>query len=151
MPRPKKSNGAVTTAKRGPTGVHAPFFRDVFTSNPKLLKSRSNEQVRSIWLAANPGKQEMPPNVVAAMSAVKSNMRSKARTRRTKDEIASELAVGRTKEESLDTGLEKLEELIDESIQFARTLDKKLRLERVVEALLKARRRVVWKLGEDEE
>jgi hypothetical protein len=48
------------------------YFRRVFKENPKLLVSRSNDELLRRWLADHPGHKTVPPNVQNHLSHVKS-------------------------------------------------------------------------------
>jgi hypothetical protein len=151
MPRPK--------SKTDSSGEQiAPYFRQIFSANRKLLTGRSNKEVLKKWLDDHPGYSEVPENVRASMGNVKSNMRSKLHIRRRKKVAAEEAAgttAGKSKTSPLlsanaaDNDLEKLEIMIDNCLTIARSLDRKGKLNNVVGALRIARNRVVWKLGED--
>jgi len=152
MPRPKAKSSSSTSGK---SESIAGFFTPIFAANRILLKTRSNKKVLAMWLEAHPGYKEVPENVKSRVANVKSKMRSKLRKRQGKKAVA-EVAAGTAKAQSsplvsadaIDTGLEKLEMLIDECLTMARGLERK-GLDNVVGALRIARNRVVWKLGEE--
>ena len=151
MPRTKgKSNNELATLPAGEVGEIAPYFRRVFKANRRFLKMRSNKLVLKMWLRDHPGFDDVPDNVKTGMAIVKSDLRSKMRTRGDNEGAVATAKSTKTSPSQTDTGLEKLEEMIDECMMYAKTLDSKLKLNNVVAALMKARRRVVWKIGEDE-
>ena len=69
MGRPKKviqiETGGETTGG---------YFRRVFKENPKLLVTRSNDELLARWLADHPGHVTVPPNIQKHLSNVKSIM-----------------------------------------------------------------------------
>jgi hypothetical protein len=148
MPRPKKTTNNGVKAEN-----IAPWFRQVFTEQPKLLKIRSNDQVLKMWAAAHPEFKTIPDNVKTGLANVKSVMRSKSRKRGrpSKSDVAAALAAApklsvMETENAAEKGLEKLEIRIDECIADARNLQVK-GLDDIINALRRARREVVWKLG----
>jgi hypothetical protein len=158
MPRPKgKTNSSSNPATQG----IASFFRPIFDANRKLLKTRSNQEVLDMWLEAHPGYKEVPENVKSGLANLKSVMRKQLRIRRTKRAAArdaTQRAAGGVVVQAkvvpllsisaADTGLEKLEMLIDDCLTMAKNLDRK-GLDKIIHALRVARNRVVWKLGEE--
>ena len=64
------------------------YFRKIFQENPKLLKTRSNQELLDRWLADHPGVKEVPKGVKAGLSNVKSVLRSKKRKRKAMKEEA---------------------------------------------------------------
>ena len=123
------------------------YFRKVFEENPKLLNSRSNNELLKRWLIDHPGETEVPKNVKANLSNLKSVLRSKGRKKKAKaaastpgaKKVASPTLHAKSK-------LELLEEQIDDCLTFARHLDRE-GLEDVILHLRKARNSVVWKMG----
>lgn len=137
MPRPKGKNGESIGG----------YFRKLFRENPRLLHSRSNEEVLKRWLADHPGHKEMPANVRNNMSNVKSTMRSKRRGRK-RARVAAAEAAGTIQQPQRPPGrLGVLEEQIDDVLAIARTLDR-TGLETVISLLRRARNEVVWKMGQ---
>jgi uncharacterized protein (UPF0147 family) len=126
------------------------YFRAIFKKNPKLLTSRSNDELLKRWLADHPGETEVPKNVKANVSNLKSVLRSKGRKKAVKAvKVAVAAPVGTTPAPHpapARTQLEKLEEQIDDCLTFARHLDRE-GLEDVILHLRKARNAVVWKMG----
>jgi hypothetical protein len=146
MGRPKK----VTQVETGETT--GGYFRRVFKENPKLLVTRSNDELLARWLIDHPGEKTVPPNVQKHMSNVKSLLRHKGRKK-----------IGRPKKVEQDgavpaastppkpariapKGLEALEEQIDDCLTAAKRLDRE-GLDDVIRLLRNARNAVVWKLG----
>jgi hypothetical protein len=151
MARPKKgaeprqsSNGTAGETVSG-------YFRRIFAENPKLLKTRSNEEILNRWLSDHPGHDEVPTNVKQGLSNVKSILRSKRRRGRRKPQDGQDVnqeAVATAKPaRAISRGLEKLEESIDDCLWQARDLDAE-GLASVVQLLRRARNEVVWKLGQ---
>ena len=125
------------------------YFRKVFEENPKLLKTRSNDEVLQRWLKDHPGETEVPPQVRNSLMNVKSLLRKRGRKRVRLQEEERERATGvkaapRTK---VSSGLEDLEEHIDECLTVAKLLDRE-GLAHVIRLLRQARNEVVWKLGQ---
>ncbi|HEV3117949.1 MAG TPA: hypothetical protein VGY58_12915 [Gemmataceae bacterium] len=154
MPRPRK---ATTQGKerpaQPPTGQEniSGYFRKLFAENPKLLKTRSNQEVLERWLTDHPGKRKVPERVKQSLSNVKSILRKKLRKRGRKA-AATEAASAVESVPQLQVvplGLEALEIQIDDVLTVARTLDRE-GLESVINHLRRARNEVVWKLGQPE-
>src|SRR4051812_20451687 len=57
------------------------YFRAIFTENPKLLDSRSNEEMLNRWLADHPGETQVPGRIKAILSNLKSVLRKKRRNK----------------------------------------------------------------------
>ena len=123
------------------------YFRKVFAENPKLLKSRSNDELLHRWLFDHPGEKEVPARVKQALSNVKSVLRSRRRKRKARK--AAEAAAGAVlvKRPVSKNGLVVLEEQIDECLIAARLLDAE-GLESIIQHLRRARNEVVWKMGQ---
>jgi hypothetical protein len=125
------------------------YFRKIFEENPKLLKSRSNEELLRRWLADHPGEKEVPERVKQGLSNVKSVMRKRGRKRGRRPAATQnhtgEAAATPTRRPA--RGLEQLEEQIDECLTAAKNLDRE-GLEHVIRLLRQARNEVVWKLGQ---
>ena len=161
MPRPKgKPNSSGTGAGVKAEGV-APYFRKIFNTHRKLLRTRSNEQVLKMWEEDHPQYNGIPDNVKTGLANVKSVMRSKLHKRGgrppasaaaspqgTTTAVAKPHTTPLLSTDAADSGLEKLEIMIDECMTFAHELDIK-GLDNVIHALRIARRKVVWKLGGD--
>jgi len=127
------------------------YFRKVFKENPKLLVTRSNEEVLRRWLADHPGEREVPNRIKQNLANVKSVLRKKLRKRgRPKGSVnaarttpaATTAATGVTTK-----SLEALEIRIDDVLGFARDIEAE-ELANVVSLLRRARNEVVWKLGQ---
>jgi hypothetical protein len=158
-PKPKqsgKNNGtAAKQAPPGPTSAAAGesmsgYFRQVFKSKPKLLRTRSNQQVLAQWLADHPGHTEVPENVKQSLANVKSILRHQKRAQGKKTGAPEEPPIGETATPAVKlrtSDLETVEQQIDDCLQAARRLDE-VTLESVIRLLPKARNEVVWKLGE---
>ena len=125
------------------------YFRKVFEGNPKLLKSRSNEELIRRWLSDHPGEKEVPDRVRNILMNVKSVLRKDGRRQGRRDEARRQQADGVTPAPArrLARGLEELEEHIDECLTVAKIIDRQ-GLEHVIRLLRQARNEVVWKLGQ---
>jgi hypothetical protein len=132
----------------------AGYFRTILEANPKLLMGKSNEEILRRWLADHPDHTEVPKNVKASLSNIKSVLRSEkrkgGRPKQTEPALVLESAtveVPAPEAEASDLALEHLEEQIDDCLMLARGMDRK-GLEPVVLFLRKARNAVVWQLGQ---
>jgi hypothetical protein len=125
------------------------YFRKVFAENPKLLQSRSNEELIRRWLSDHPGEKEVPDRVKNILMNVKSILRKTGRKRGRRQEEKRQQAAGVTPAPArrLARGLEELEEHIDECLTVARIIDRE-GLDHVIRLLRQARNEVVWKLGQ---
>jgi hypothetical protein len=125
------------------------YFRKVFEEDPKLLKSRSNEELLQRWLSDHPGEKEVPTRVKNILMNVKSVLRKSGRRRGKRHDDKRQPAAGATPKpaKGLARGLEELEEHIDECLTVARILDRE-GLGHVIRLLRQARNEVVWKLGQ---
>jgi hypothetical protein len=125
------------------------YFRKVFEESPKLLKTRSNDEVLQRWLKDHPGEKEVSAQVRNSLMNVKSLLRKKGRKRVRRQEEEQERATGvkaapRTK---VANALEELEEHIDDCLTVAKLLDRE-GLDHVIRLLRQARNEVVWKIGQ---
>jgi hypothetical protein len=128
------------------------YFRRIFHENPKLLKTRSNDEVLKRWLQDHPGEREVSPSVKNGLQNVKSILRSRSRKRRAARDATAAAAAppgspAPKPRAANRNGLEVLEEQIDECLIAARTLDRE-GLEDVIGLLRRARNLVVWKTGQ---
>src|SRR5262245_47315966 len=125
------------------------YFRKVFEANPKLLKSRSNEELLQRWLSDHPGETEVPTRVKNILMNVKSVLRKSGRKRGKQQAEKRQPAAGVTPTPARGRarGLEELEEQIDECLTMARVIDRE-GLAQVIRLLRQARNEVVWKLGQ---
>ena len=130
------------------------YFRKVFDENPKLLKTRSNQELYDRWLQDHPGETKVPEKVRQNLSNVKSVLRKKSRKRgrRKTATEAADTAVFATAPavRKLSKGLDLLEEQIDDCLSMAKQLDRE-GLANVISMLRRARNEVVWKMGETAE
>jgi hypothetical protein len=146
MGRPKK----VTQVEGGETT--GGYFRRVFKENPKLLVTRSNEELMARWLTDHPGEKTVPPNVQKHMSNVKSLLCKKgrkklARPKKVEQDGAVPAVSTQPKPARIaPKGLEALEEMIDDCLTDAKRMDRE-GLDDVIRLLRNARNAVVWKLG----
>jgi hypothetical protein len=138
MARPKQAaNGAENVSG---------YFRAILKENPKLLKSRSNEELLKRWMSDHPKEKEVPARVKQGLANVKSVLRSKRRGRKRKAD-PEQGAVAMLEKGQPSHRLETLEEHIDDALTMARSLDRQA-LESVIAALRRARNEVVWKMGQ---
>jgi hypothetical protein len=135
-------------ATKQPPETLTGYFRRILNENPKLLKSRSNDQAISSWQADHPG-QEFTSKVRAGFMNAKSALRHKKRKRKGKqaEQPHGEAVHELPKPVNRPHGLEKLEEQIDDCLTSARLLDRE-GLEAVIHHLRRARNEVVWKIGQ---
>ena len=142
----------------------ASYFKAIFKENPKLLKTRSNDEILQRWLKDHPGHKEVPERIKGSLSNVKSILRKKKRKKKQAAQAASvappttdqrleprmiqpmeilQLPIMAVREQ---IDLELLEEAIDDCMTFARQLDRDI-LVTVIGLLRRARNQVVWQLG----
>jgi hypothetical protein len=136
MPKP--------TRKHNPDGGEtiSGYFRAIFRENPKLLKTRSNQELLDRWLKDHPGEKKVPNRVKQNLANIKSVLRKKGRKRKgVANEAPRPVAAPRSR------GLEGLEENIDECLSQAKLLDRE-GLDSIIHLLRRARNEVVWKLGQ---
>jgi hypothetical protein len=154
MARTKKqqSNGSTADNASGGKGeTIAGYFRKIFAENPKYLKGRSNAELLRRWQEDHPD-QPVTDSVKNSLANLKSVLRKKGRKRRgkrTAEETAgTAMAMPAVAAESQPgADLERLELAIDDCITLARELDVD-RLDDVINSLRRARREVVWLMGE---
>jgi hypothetical protein len=139
MGRPKKT----TTTQAETTGG---YFRRVFKEYPKLLGTRSNDEVLARWLCDHPGEKEVPANIKNHLANVKGILRKKGRKKRRKAKTVEQngavqaISTPPKPTRIAPKGLEGLEEIIVDCLTAAKNMDR--------EGLLRnARNGVVWKLG----
>src|SRR3954465_15578617 len=100
MRRLPAENKTVTKPKGGKQGEGngeenvSGYFRRVFGEDPKLLDSRSNDELLKRWLPDHPGEKEVPERVRQNLSNVKSVLRQSAR-KTGKKKQARDAAAGR--------------------------------------------------------
>jgi hypothetical protein len=125
------------------------YFRKVFKENPKLLHTRSNEELLRRWLQDHPGEKEVPNRVKVGLSNIKSVLRKKAKKRGRKkaQQAVPSPGNGAATPRQAAKGLDHLEESIDACLDLARKLDRE-GLASVIGLLRRARNEVVWKMGE---
>jgi hypothetical protein len=154
-PKPKqagKSNGTVAGVKQiaAEGESMSGYFRKIFKARPKLLRTRSNQELLTQWLADHPSHTEVPENVKQTLANIKSVLRHKKRAKGAKAEAPVGTAVEGAVAPAIKlrtSDLEALEQQIDDCLQAARRLNEDV-LESVIRLLRKARNEVVWKLGE---
>jgi hypothetical protein len=128
----------------------AGYFRRLFRENPRLLNTRSNEELLKRWLADHPGTTEVPRSVKVGLQNVKGILRSKGRRRKAAESSAAGAiaAVSRRAQPGVQQNkLETLEERIDDILMLARGLDED-GLQDVISLLRRARNEVVWRMGQ---
>ena len=129
------------------------YFRKVFAEQPGFLGSRSNDEILKRWLADHPGHADVPNNVKVGLQNVKSILRSKRRKKKSKRaampaELPSSLVMQqRPKPTRKPSGMEALEEQIDDCLTMARGLDREA-LGEVIVHLRRARNLIVWQMGQ---
>jgi hypothetical protein len=134
--------------RRKSTDNVAGFFRALFEAKPALLHGKSNKVVKERWLAAHPGVQKIPPNVLNGMANVKSLMRRAQRERKAGGKMFAQHADALAyQSRSGGKGLAALEENIDDCVALAIHLDKE-GLQPVISHLRRARNLVVFKIGQ---
>jgi hypothetical protein len=126
------------------------YFRRILNENRRLLSGRNNQVLLDRWLADHPGHNDIPKNVRAILSNVKSVMRSKRRGRRkaagaeeTGAPATATLGLPKMKSHRLD----RLEEQIDDVLALAKSMAGE-GLENIIKLLRRARNEVVWKMGQ---
>lgn len=118
-----------------------------------MLGERSNETLLKRWLADHPGHAEVPGNVKANLSNLKSVLRSKKRKKVARRAEAmpngqvSQPAAPVARKVTGSSKLEALEFQIDECLTMARQTDRE-GLHDVIGLLRRARNAVVWKIGQ---
>ena len=122
-------------------------FRKIFNENPPLLKTKSNNQVLSLYRVALglAPDADVEKRIKAIMANVKSVMRKNARKRGRP--AGMKIAASTTAPRTPIGRLEQLEEMIDDCLTLAKTLDRD-GLEGVIKSLRHARNQVVWKTGQ---
>src|SRR4051812_39400055 len=140
-----KGNGEVSGGDESVSG----YFRTLFEGNPKLLKTRSNDELLRRWLADHPGAKEVPNRVKQGLANVKSVLRKRGRQRGRRPEVVPDQTVAAVPPSSRrpSAGLEQLEAQIDDCLTAARALGRE-GMENVLRLLRQARNEVVWKLGQ---
>jgi hypothetical protein len=153
-----KGNGATAgaTAQAEPETLTG-YFRRVFAAKPKLLRTRSNQEVLRRWQEDHPG-QAVTEQIKAAMANAKSALRQKRKKRRghkaaeagqptAAEQAAAPLSIAGPTTAHTTRVSRALEEQIDQCLDAAKELDRQ-GLETVIKVLLRARREVVWKMGQ---
>jgi hypothetical protein len=126
------------------------YFRKVFDANPKLLDSRSNDELLERWLLDHPGRQAELGKVRANLANIKSVLRNKRRKRRGRRKGAEAAAGTMPAPAKIATrSLESLEERIDDCLSQAKAVDRE-GLASIIHHLRRARNEVVWKMGQKE-
>jgi hypothetical protein len=156
MARPgrKKGSGAGgNSAAQAGAETSAGYFRNIFMENPKLLKTRSNEELIRRWLDDHPGETEVPDRVKIGLANAKSALRKKLRIRGRRRKAAGAVVVAGAPAKigrppgSSSHRLEALEEHIDDCLTHAKNVDRE-GLDDIIKLLRRARNLVVWKIGQ---
>jgi hypothetical protein len=144
---------AKTAAKKGQAAegeTLTGYFRRILREDPKLLKTRSNDELLRRWQADHPG-EEVTNKTRAGLQNAKSALRSRRRKRRAgrreaeqpQEAVAHVLPKPTTPPRHLET----LEEQIDDCLSLAKGMDRE-GLDDVIRLLRRARNQVVWKMGQ---
>jgi len=157
MAKKATSKAGTATTKRRPAAADGEnvsgYFKPILIDNPTLLKSKSNQELLNRWLADHPEETEVPDRIKAILSNIKSVLRKKLRKKpgrkKMEEQVVETVVVLEAAEpvSAADLGLERLEEQIDDSLSFAKNLDRD-GLDGVISLLRRARNAVVWKLGQ---
>jgi len=128
------------------------YFRRLFEAKPRLLKLSNNDKIFKIWLQDHPDQTEVPLKVKQGLANIKSLMRKKTGKRGRRPAAAEarpkrEAAPAAPRVRESRSGLEQLEEQIDECLTAAKGIDR-AGLEKVIQHLVLARREVVWRIGQ---
>ena len=124
------------------------YFRKVFDENPRLLESRSNDELFARWLKDHPDHSEVPEKVRQNLSNVKSVLRKHGRKTAHRAERESQPIEGSARNQGKSVrGLNALEEQIDDCLSLAKVMDRE-GLANVIALLRRARNEVVWRMGE---
>lgn len=127
------------------------YFRKIFAENPKLLRSRSNDELLERWLKDHPKEDGIPYTVKVGLQNIKSVLRSRGRKRtairHAREDAAAPADNPIVRRVVPRSSLEILEERIDECLIAARMLDPE-GLESIIQHLRRARNEVVWKMGQ---
>jgi hypothetical protein len=125
------------------------YFRKVFDENPKLLDSRSNDELLDRWLLDHPGRKSELGKVRANLANIKSVLRQKRRKRRGGRKSAEATVAMPAHAKIATRSLESLEERIDDCLSQAKSLDRD-GLASIIHHLRRARNELVWKMGQKE-
>jgi hypothetical protein len=125
----------------------AGYFCRIFKENPKLLGETSNRQLLDGWLADHPGHAEVPANIKANLSNLKSVLRSKQRKKVARRAEGEQIVDKEMRSVARVATGKALELQIDECLILAKQLDRE-GLEGAINHLRRARNEVVWKIGQ---
>src|SRR3954467_14650004 len=95
------------------------YFRRVFAEEPKLLDTRSNDELLARWLKDHPAETEVPERVRQNLSNIKSVLRKGARKRGKRKQGRAEAAGAPPKaldQRRTTDALAGLEEQIDDAL-----------------------------------
>src|SRR5436190_3637498 len=124
MTKPKDKTGG---AKDEGAETVTAYFRRVFAENPKLLDTRSNDELFARWLADHPGETEVPERVRQNLSNVKSVLRKGQRKSGKKKQARAEEAGAPPRPPAprrVTDALAGLEEQIDDALTLAKVIDR---------------------------
>jgi hypothetical protein len=124
------------------------YFRRILGDNPRLLRTRSNDELVRRWQDDHPG-QPVTDQIKTGITNAKSSLRHKRRKRRARKEAPQPAAATHVlpKPANPPRRLEVLEEQIDDCLDLAKGLDRD-GLASVIKLLHRARNEVVWKIGQ---
>lgn len=127
-------------ARKKSRGSMSGYFRQLFTDHPDLLSETTNTAILARYRADHGIAEDapLPASVKNNLANMKSVMRKKLRK---STKAAAKIPRGAA------SRYEQLEELIDDCLTLARTIDRE-GLDGVINLLRKARNEVVWKLGQ---
>ncbi len=141
----RKANGSENGSSNGESTQA--YFKRVLAENPRLLKGRSNDKIFELWLADHPGHTEVPKNIRANLSNVKSSLRSKGRKGRKRAEAPALVGAPQiTGQRRGKPNLVGLEEAIDDCMTLAKNLSR-TELDSIIEHLRRARNEVVVRMA----
>lgn len=130
----------------------AAYWKRILLERPRLINSkRGNEVLREIWMTDHPGHAEVPANIIANLSNVKSLLRSKRhkgkRVAAAAEQEETPAAAAPVKTPARQRALAALEDRIDDCLMLARDLNRP-DLATVIDRLRRARNEVVVQIGE---
>lgn len=130
----------IVMARKKSRGSISGYFRQLFTDHPGLLSETTNVAILARYRADHGLAEdaELPDSIKNNLANMKSVMRKKLRKGGKAAPKAARGSAGR---------LEQLEELIDDCLTLARTIDRE-GLDAVINQLRRARNEVVWKIGQ---
>lgn len=128
------------------------YWKNLLNEHPHLLKQRSNDELYSMWFADHPGETVISDAWKQGLSNVKTILRNKKglkKKNKQREQAPVESGNGSpapARAPRKSGSLEAIEDLLDECLSLARTVDP-LALEKVIQHLKLARRDIVIKLN----